>query len=68
MDRLEYRQAREKAGYRTQRELAIKLGMNYMTYCSKENYEAQFKADELLKFCDIVGVDPKNLKIKGYNY
>ena len=63
-----YKEAREKAGIKFQAEMARRMGMQKASYSLKENYDQQFKADELMVFCDITGVDQKDLYILGYNY
>lgn len=62
-----YTEAREKAGIKHQADMAKKMGMLRETYRSKESYEKNMKADELMQFCDITGTDAKELFILGYN-
>lgn len=61
-------EARKNAGYQYANDMAKALGLSKQCYCGIENYETKLKADVLLKFCDLTGVNARELKIKGYNY
>lgn len=60
-----YKEAREKAGIVSASMMAKLMGMSDMTYNLKENYQRHFKDYELIKFCEIVGAKPSQLKILG---
>ena len=62
-----YREARERTGL-TVTMMAEKLGITKQAYHHKENYERQFKDNELMKFCLITKTKPSSLKIKGWNF
>ena len=43
----------------TQQVLAEKLGITKAAYCRKEKGQREFKWKEVLKICDLAGVDPR---------
>ena len=45
----------------TQQELAEKLGITTAAYCRKEKGNREFKWREVLKICDLSGIDPRTI-------
>lgn len=45
----------------TQHEMAEKLGITKAAYCRKEKGQREFKWREVLKICDLAGVDPRTI-------
>jgi len=68
MAKLTYEEARIKAGYESASEMSRKMGISRASYEQKENYDRQFKDNELMKFCELANIKPDKLYIKGYNY
>jgi len=60
-----YKEARENAGIVSSTMMAKLMGMSEMTYNLKENYQRHMKEFELMKFCDICGCKPSQLKLLG---
>ena len=64
MQKLTYKEARERAGIHSQSTMAKLLGMRPMTYNLKENYQRSWRVDEFMDFCEKVGCKAENLIIK----
>lgn len=64
MEKMTFKEAREKAGISTSAMMAKLLGMSVQSYGQKENYDRHFKDYELVDFCEITGVKFKDLIIR----
>ena len=61
---LTYKEAREAKGLKAVY-VAEKLGMSKANYSLKENYQRNFKTDEIMDFCKIVGCKASDLYVKN---
>lgn len=62
-DKISYKEARKKAGITSSAMMARLMGMTEQSYNLKENYKRDFKAKELLKFCEIVKISPLKINV-----
>ena len=60
MVRTEELQAERKRKKATQADAAKAIGCSVNTYCAKENNEAKFDIDEVVKLCDFLGIEDKS--------
>lgn len=59
MVRTEELQAERKRRKATQQDAAKAIGCSTNTYCAKENNEAKFDVEEVVKLCEFLGIESK---------